>query len=166
MIRVQQIHTNYYGEPYSWGWKDLNVKEHLSNVKPISSTIQIINEQDIYNILTNREKLEYLLLEYYKEQQQKQELDEEQQIPLNEDRRHNIIDFIIDNKDSIRIEDLKISEPFYKCYREKGNCHICNTLSNIICINCNNSHNYNKEVWLCTNHCKQHAIEKHGQEIQ
>ncbi len=75
--RVQEIHTNYNGEPYSWGWNDLNVKEHLSKVKPISSTIQIINEQDIYNILTNREKLEYLLQEY--EKKNNHELDKEEE---------------------------------------------------------------------------------------
>ncbi len=34
--RVQEIHTNYNGEPYSWGWNDCNVKEQLSKVKPIS----------------------------------------------------------------------------------------------------------------------------------
>jgi hypothetical protein len=94
-----------------------------------------------------------LLLEYYnKEQQQKQQELEEQQILLREDKIHNIVDFIIDNKDSIRVEDLKINEPFYKCYREKGNCIICSSLSNIICTNCYNSH---KEIWLCTKHWQQ-----------
>ena len=39
---------------------------------------------------------------------------------------------------------LKISEPIYKCYRKKGHCHICNSLSNIICMSCS-SHNYIKE---------------------
>ena len=87
---------------------------------------------------------------------------EQQKILLNkENSRQNIIDFIINNKDSIRIEDLKISEPFYKCYREKGNCIICNSLSNIICINCNN---YNKGIWLCADHWKRHAIENHDQQ--
>ena len=71
-----------------------------------------------------------------------------------------IIDFIINNNDSIRIEDLKISESFYKCYRQKENCIICNRLSNIIYINCNN---YNKGIWLCADHWKQHAIENHDQ---
>jgi hypothetical protein len=177
--RAQEIHTNCNGEPCSWGWNDLNVKEQLSKVKPISTTtIQIINEMDIYNILTNREKLEYLLQEYYnKEEQEYQELEqiknklkeqireklqkqneEEQQILSNKENRKNIIDFIVDNKNSIRVEDLKIYEPFYKCYREKGNCHICNTASNIICTNCCNSH---KEIWLCTKHWQQHEIEKH-----
>ena len=34
----------------------------------------------------------------------------EQQILLKENKQ-NIIDFILDNKDSIRVEDLKIYEP-------------------------------------------------------
>ena len=42
----------------------------------------------------------------------------------------NIIGFIIVNKNSIRIKDLKIIESFYKYYRNKGNCIICNSLSN------------------------------------
>ena len=62
--RVQEIHTKYNGEPESWGWQE-NVKEQLSKVKPISNIV-IRDEQDIYNILTNREKLEYLLQEYEK----------------------------------------------------------------------------------------------------
>ena len=62
--RVQEIHTKYNGEPESWGWHE-NVKEQLSKVKPISNIV-IRDEQDIYSILTNREKLEYLLQEYEK----------------------------------------------------------------------------------------------------
>ena len=143
-----------------------NVKEQLSKVKPISNIV-IRDEQDIYNILTNREKLEYLLQEYEKEnnhqlEKEQEELEieylkpelkakmkeeirkhkEEQQILLKENKQ-NIIDFILDNKDSIRIEDLKIYEPIYKCYRKKGNCHICNSLSNIICKNCCNNYTRN-----------------------
>ena len=57
----------------SWGWNDLNVKEQLSKVKPISTTIQIRDEHDIYNILTNREKLECLLQEYEKKNNHKLE---------------------------------------------------------------------------------------------
>jgi hypothetical protein len=82
----------------------------------------------------------------------------EQQILLKENRQ-NIIDFLLDNKDAIRIEDLKIYEPIYKCYREKGNCYICNISSNIICKNCCNNY---KEIWLCTNHWQQHKIEIHN----
>ena len=80
--------------------------------------------------------------------------EEEQQILLKNNKQ-NIIDLLLDNKDSIRIEDLKIYEPIYKCYRDKGNCQICNSLSNILCINCN------ENIWLCTNHWKQHKIENH-----
>jgi hypothetical protein len=87
-----------------------------------------------------------------------------EQLILLKDNKQNIIDLIIDNKDSIRIEDLKIYEPIYKCYREKGNCHICITLSNIICINCNPNYN-NEETWLCTNHWQEHTIDKHKYQI-
>ena len=143
--------------------------------------IVIRYEQDIYNILTDREKLEYLIQEYVKENDHQLEKEEEidnynikldqnekikeefekskreQKILLKENKQ-NIIDFILDNKESIKIEDLKIYEPIYKCYREKGNCQVCNTITNIICISCGN---YKNEVWLCTNHWKQHAIENH-----
>jgi len=182
--RVHEIHTKYNGEPESWGWQE-NVKKQLSNVKPISNII-IRDEQDIYNILSNREKLECLIEEIekqldiesqtleneiYKENlkpelkiQRKEEYKkhkEEQKILLKENKQ-KIIDFIIDNKDSVRIEDLKSYEPVYRCYREKVNCIICNIVTNIICKNCynNNSHN-NKEVWLCTNHWQEHKIENH-----
>jgi hypothetical protein len=227
--RVQEIHTKYNGELESWGWQNI-VKEKLSKVKPISNIV-IRDTQDIYNILTNKEKLECLLQEYERQQLEEQEIccDEntpcvnnsrdneklltinnlsigsnqyqdnsdylhegenfhsknntekelvnehlkselkvlkeefkahkKQQLILLKQNKQNIIDFIIDNKDSIKIEDLKIYEPIYKCYREKGNCHICNSLSNIICVSCSN---YNiKEIWLCKNHWKQHTIEKH-----
>ena len=243
--KVHEIHTKYNGESESWGWQE-NVNEQLSKVKPISNIV-IRDEQDIYNILTNKEKLEYLLQEYEKhyqlnrkDQQQvccdentpcvtneneeknipnnkkvilsiatteslvvkqtkqqnyshrgenrhsknigdkesdneklisnltfsiKDELEkqEKEQILLLKANKQTIIDFITDNKDSIRIEDLKIYEPVYKCYRQKGHCHICNSLSNIICKNCYNNSHYNiKEVWLCTSHWQQHSIKEHN----
>ena len=182
--RVQEFHTNYNGEPESWGWSN-NVDEQLSKVKPISKIV-IRDEQDIYSILTNREKLEYLLQEYEKmiNHQLSKEEDEilenenlkpelkakmkkelkkhkEEQLILLKDNKQNIIDFIISNKDAVKVEELKAYEPIYKYYRGKGNCQICNSLSNIICKICNN---YNKENWLCTNHWKQHAIENHDQQ--
>ena len=70
------------------------------------------------------------------------------------------------NKESIKIEDLKIYGLVYKCYRKKGNCHICNGLSNIICKNCCNNYNNNKEIWLCTNHWKQHALGNHKRRLE
>ena len=90
----------------------------------------------------------------------------EEQLLLLKGYKQNIIDFIIDNKDLIRIEDLKSYEPIYKCYRGKGHCFYCNTITNVICKNCHNinSHN-NKDFWLCTNHWQEHAINKHKQKI-
>ena len=41
---------------------------------------------------------------------------EEEQLILLKENKQTIIDFIIDNKDSIRIKDLKIYELIYKCY--------------------------------------------------
>jgi hypothetical protein len=88
------------------------------------------------------------------------------QLILLKENKQTIIDFLIDNKDLIKVEDLKIYEPIYECYREKGNCYICNSLANIICINChNNSYHNNKEVWLCANHWQKHAREKHKYQI-
>jgi hypothetical protein len=228
--RVQEIHTKYNGEPEIWGWQE-NVKEQLSKVKPISNIV-IRDAQDIYGILTNREKLECLLQEYenknhYLEFEQKKvccdentpyvpdddnnntnmkmiidaincnnanvshkgenrhskntrgkqdnenlkadfedKIKEEfeksvrEQLILLKESRQDIIDFLSGNKDSIKIEDLKIYEPVYKCYREKGNCIICNTISNIICINCCNHYN-NEEIWVCTSHWQKHRIENH-----
>ncbi|HSF50451.1 MAG TPA: hypothetical protein VLA74_06800, partial [Nitrososphaeraceae archaeon] len=125
--RVQEIHTNYNGEPESWEWQE-NVNKQLSKVKPISNIV-IRDENDIYNILTNREKLECLLHEYEKKnsnqlEEEQKELDieylkpelkakmkeeirkhnEEQQILLKQNKK-NIIDFIMDNKELIKIED-------------------------------------------------------------
>jgi hypothetical protein len=107
----------------------------------------------------NNENLKPALKSKIKEEVEKS--DKEQQILLKENKR-TIIDFLLENKDSIRVEDLKIYEPLYKCYRQKGNCHICNSISNIICINCNNSHNHYKKVWLCTNHWEPHVIDNHN----
>ena len=179
--RVQEIHTKYNREPENWGWNN-NINEQLSRVKPISNIV-IRDEQDIYNILTNREKLEYLFQEYEKEnnyQSEKEEIDndnikldlnakmkeelkkhKEEQLLLLKGYKQNIIDFIIDNKDSIRIEDLKSYEPIYKCYREKGHCFYCNTTTNIICKNCTNySYHISNKIWLCTEHWQEHAIKK------
>jgi hypothetical protein len=107
---------------------------------------------------SDNEKLISNLKDRIKDELEEHEREQEQQILLK-DNKQNIIDFLIDNKESIRIEDLKIYGPIYKCYREKNHCQICNNISNIICINCCN-HNPNKEVWLCTNHWKQHSRKK------
>ncbi len=70
-----------------------------------------------------------------------------EQLILLKNNKEAIIDFLLDNIDAIRTEDLKIYEPVYKCYREKGHCHICKSTTNILCKNCNeNSYHNNNEV--------------------
>jgi hypothetical protein len=83
-----------------------------------------------------------------------------EQLILLKQNKNAIIDFLLDNKDSIRIEDLKSYEPIYKCYSQKGNCYICKSTTNIICISCNYNYN-NGEIWLCTNHWQKHTIKHH-----
>ena len=108
----------------------------------------------------NNEHLKLDLKAQIKDELEEQE--KEQKILLKENKQ-NIIDFIIENKDAIKMEDLKIYGSIYKCYREKGNCQFCNSLTNIVCNNCTN---YNNEVWLCTNHWKHHLRENHQQRIR
>jgi hypothetical protein len=84
-----------------------------------------------------------------------------EQMILLKDNKQNIINFLVGNKGSIKIEDLKAYEPIYKCYREKDCCFYCNDSTNIICISC--SKHRNEEVWVCTNHWKQHARVNHVQ---
>ena len=57
--------------------------DQLSKVKPISNMV-IRDEQDIYNILTNREKLEYLLEEYEKKNNHLDNEEDVQQICCDE----------------------------------------------------------------------------------
>jgi hypothetical protein len=94
----------------------------------------------------------------------KEELEQhkKEQLILLKEYKQNIIDFLLYNKDSLRIEDLKIYESINKCYREKGHCFYCNTTTNIIYKNCHktNSHHNNKESWLCTNHWQDHSLQK------
>jgi hypothetical protein len=82
-----------------------------------------------------------------------------EQLILLKENKQEIINFLVDNKDSIKIEDWKIYESVYKCNREKGNCQVCNGSTNIIWKNYNTYNN--NELWLCTNHWQQHAIENH-----
>jgi hypothetical protein len=104
----------------------------------------------------NNENLKPDLKSKIKEELEKS--NREQQILLK-DNNQTIINFLVDNKESIKVEDLKSYEPIYKCYREKGNCIICNTVTNIISISYNNYNN--NEVWLCVYHWKQHRTDNH-----
>ncbi|HSF52046.1 MAG TPA: hypothetical protein VLA74_14910 [Nitrososphaeraceae archaeon] len=107
---VQEIHTNYNGEPESWGWND-NVKEQLSKVKSISNIV-IRDENDIYSILTNKEKLEYLFQEYEKKYQLDREVccDENTPCGTNEDNNSNNIELVSSTLTATTTESLAIGK--------------------------------------------------------
>ena len=136
----------------------LSVSSSQSQVKYQNSIDDSYKRENPHNKST-KEELDMKHIKPNLKEQIKYELEEhekKQQILLKENKQI-ILEFLLDNKDSIRIEDLKIYEPIYKCYRQKGICDICNVLTNIICRNCNRYYN-NKEVWLCTYHWQQHII--------
>ena len=76
---------------------------------------------------------EYPKADFKSENNRRVKKSNREQLILLKQNKQTIIDLIIDNKNSIKIEILKIYEPVYKCYREKGNCYIYNSSSNIIC---------------------------------
>jgi hypothetical protein len=130
--RVQEIHTKYNGEPERWGWQT-NVKEQLSKVKPISKIV-IRDEQDIYSILTNREKLERLFEEYENNYLDEQQVccDENTPCVLNDDNKSNkknliIIDATNNNAESHRGKNChskNTDEQFNELEKELNNEHL------------------------------------------
>ena len=144
--KVQRISTDFEGIPYYSGWES-NIEKQLDKVKPILE-ISIKNRQDLYNVLINKEKLE-ILLDLKDDNYDKEDL---KQFHLLQQNKEKIIDFIIGNKNKIRINDLRVYDIIYHSIIEKGNCTVCNKPSNILCINCTN------ETWICTDHYKIHQI--------
>lgn len=135
---VREIRTNYYGNPYSSSI-DYPLEEMLSKVKRLS-IISIRNAQDIYHVLTDRETLDKIL---------EQGLDEE-----NLKHKDLILNFFMNIKDKVRIEDLFIT-PNYGMVnnnnrqRQYAKCSLCQEFANIYCVNCNNA-------WLCSDHWRHH----------
>lgn len=90
---------------------------------------QVQNEQDYSHKGENRhskktvedEELEIEDLKPELKTKMKEEIGKhkEEQLKLLKEYKQNIIDFLSGNKDSIRVEDLKIYEPIYKCYQKK-----------------------------------------------
>jgi hypothetical protein len=107
------------------------------------SKVPIRNVKDGYNALTDRETLDKVL---------EQGLDEEYR-----QYKDVCVDFFINIKDKVRIEDLIVYEPIWTLKREKGKCSICQDFANVHCINCSNNN-----VWLCVVHWKQHNMDKHN----
>jgi hypothetical protein len=117
-------------------------KKNSEEVERLSN-VQIRNVKDVYNALTDRDTFDKLL-----------------QQGLHEEYQHHkdaLVDFFMNMKNKVRIEDLTFHEPIFALNIQKSKCSICQQFANIHCINCSN---YN--IWLCVDHWKQHKSEAHS----
>lgn len=130
-------------------FSDDPLEEKLAKVKRLSK-VSIRNASDIYHALTDREMLEKIL---------EQGLDEEHQ-----KHRDDIVEFFMCIKDYVRKEDLSLEQTSNascsgnnsKQQQKYMKCSTCQEFANIHCVNCSS-------VWLCTDHWKQHGINRHIQ---
>jgi hypothetical protein len=100
------------------------------------------NLDDIFSILTNKEKLDTVL-----------------QIELDKEYlqyKDKLVEFFISLKGNVKKEDLTI-RLLLAHYIEKNKCSICNQHANINCISC-----FGKDIWLCINHLKKHKNVQHN----
>jgi hypothetical protein len=72
--KVKEIHTNYYGDPYSFS-TEYQLEEKLSQVQRLSKG-QIRNVQDVYNALTDRETLNKVLEQGLDDEEYQRQRDE------------------------------------------------------------------------------------------
>jgi hypothetical protein len=138
--KVKEIYANYYGDPYPFS-TEYPLGEKLSKAVKRLSKVPINNVKDVYNALTNRDTFGKLL---------QQGLEEEYQQYKNQ-----LIEFFMNMKDKVRIEDLIIYEPIWTLKREKGKCSTCNEFANIHCVNCYDN------IWLCVDHWTHHKVDYH-----
>jgi hypothetical protein len=142
--KVKETTSLYNGSPHSWS-TDYPLEEKLSQVQKLSK-VPIRNVQDIYNVLTDRDTFDKLLQQGLKEEYQQYD--------------DQIVEFFMNIKDRISIEDLRMYEPIFTSNIQKSKCSVCQEFANIHCINCNNNN-----VWLCVDHWKQHK-ESHNRRRQ
>jgi hypothetical protein len=75
----------------------------------------------------------------------------------NQKYKDELVEFFMSIKHTVRIEDLQMAEPIWTSDREKAKCSVChNAFANIHCINCSSGN-----VWLCTDHWREHKVNKH-----
>lgn len=138
--KVREIDTFLCGDPYAQNLPGGKPIEH--RLKEISERIEKLsilpmrNLDDIFSILTNKEKLDTVL-----------------QIGLDKqylDHKDELIQFFISIKGNVKKDDLTIRTPLIY-YVEKNKCRICSQPANINCINCSG-----KDIWLCVNDWKKH----------
>lgn len=133
---MNEIITLYDGSLHSWGTK-YPIEEKLPRVERLS-IVPIRNVDDVFAALKDGETLSKVL---------EQGL-EEQYLSMKE----RIVKEFMSKKDKFKKEDLRIVpiDPS----NMKAFCVTCQGFANIHCINCGN-------VWLCSNHWKQHQMEIH-----
>ena len=138
--KVKEIYANYHGDPYSFS-TEYPLEEKLSKVKRLSK-VPIRNVHDVYNALTNKETLNKVL---------EQGLDEKY-LHYKDD----LVNFFMNIKDKIKIEDLRVYEPIFTSNIQKSKCSICQEFANIHCVNCKDN------IWLCVDHWCQHKKDRHN----
>jgi hypothetical protein len=106
------------------------------------SQVPIRNVQDVYSGLTDREKFDKLLQQGLGEKYQQ--------------CKDQIVEFFMNIKDKIKIEDLTLYEPIFTSNIQKSKCFVCQEFANIHCTNCSNNN-----VWLCVDHWKWHKVDCH-----
>jgi len=144
--KVQEIDTFLCEDPYAQnlpGGKPIEhrLKEILERIEKLS-ILPMRNLDDIFSILTNKEKLDTVL-----------------QIGLDKqdlEHRNEIIEFFISIKGNVRREDLAIGTPL-NYYIEKNKCSVCDQPANINCVN-----HFGKDIWLCMDHLKNHKDVQHN----
>jgi hypothetical protein len=136
--KVNEIITLFDGSSHSWDIK-YPIEEKLPRVERLS-IVPIRNVDDVYAALKDGNTLAKIL---------EQGL-EEQYLSWKE----SIVKLFMSVKDKIKKEDLTINEPTCASKMQKSLCIMCQGFANIHCINCS-------DVWLCSNHWKQHQVERH-----
>jgi hypothetical protein len=138
--KVQEIDTFLCGDPYA---------QNLSGGKPIEHRLKEISEEieklsilpmrnldDIFSILTDKEKLDTVL-----------------QIGLDKEYlqyKDELVEFFISIKSNVREQDLMVQSLSVHNI-DKNKCSVCNLPANINCTTC-----FGKDIWICMNHLKKH----------
>jgi hypothetical protein len=138
--KVNEIITLYNGSSHSWDTQ-YPIEEKLPRVERLS-IVPIRNVDDLCAALIDGDTLAKILEQGLEEQYlSKKEL---------------IVKRFMSIKDKIKEEDLRKDLYIVPSFTSnmKTTCMICQGFANIHCINCS-------DIWLCSNHWKQHQVERH-----
>jgi hypothetical protein len=138
--KVQEMDTFLCGDKYAHnlpGGKPIDHKlnEIMEQIEKLS-VIPMTNLDDIFIILTNKEKMDTVL-----------EIGLERQYLEHKDE---LVQFFMSIKGNVRREDLTIGTRLIY-YIEENKCSVCEQPANINCAN-----QFGKDIWLCMDHLKNH----------